>query len=205
MIEVELKSILSLQARARLKRELTGFTQQERVHNLDIYYDTPGFTLFQRAVFVRMRNNTHVQFKFNRTGERAHVQSIEHTFPVQPTAEQAKDMNTMFAYFLPQWKAAPDMAQAIESNDLIELARIDNVREIYTDGTITVSLDAVAGLGEFVELEAHCEEGTETHQILRRLHDFLDKIDLQHLRLGYVELWLHRYRPAVYRLGRYQV
>ena len=60
-------------------------------------------------------------------------------------------------------------------------------------------------LGAFVEVEVRCDEGSTTNEARVRLQAFADALGLQHMRVGYVELWLQRYNPPAYRLGHYHL
>jgi adenylate cyclase class IV len=175
------------------------------VHNSDTYYDTPTWDLLRRAVFVRVRNNQKVEFKFNEDTTQAHGLVNERVFPLQSSPTELDKMNALFAYFLPTWIPATSFEEAIKANKLIELVSIDNTREAYADENIGLSIDHVKGLGNFLEVETHCEEDTDTSQAQARLQAFVSDLDVQHIKVGYVELWLHKHNPAAYQAGRYHL
>jgi len=65
----------------------------------------------------------------------------------------------------------------------------------------------VEGLGDFFEVETHCEEEIKIGQAIAKLQDFVASLAFSALRpvkVGYVELWLRSHLPQVYRLGKYQ-
>jgi len=98
LIEVELKCELLPEAVPRLKEKIRYLKFHGVVQILDRYYDTSGFDLLQQAVFVRVRNNSQLQFKYNERRDEAHVQSLERVFPLLPeTAQQVEEMNALFA------------------------------------------------------------------------------------------------------------
>lgn len=175
------------------------------VRNVDIYYDTPAYNLLQQAVFVRVRNNQHLEFKFNEHAEKTHGQSTERTFSLLPDADMAAKMHALFTRFLPHWYTAPTVEAAFTHNGLIELARIENNRESFSQDGIYVSIDHVTGLGEFLEVETRCEEGTDTSHAQSRLHTFISDLNVEHIRVGYVELWLRMHNPHAYQLGKYHL
>ena len=126
-------------------------------HNRDKYYDTPQFDLLQQAVFVRVRNDQQLEFKFNEQGETAHRQSTERVFSLFPDPGTGEKMNALFTRFLPQWSASSNFSEAVTKNHLTELAYINNTREVYVDGAIHLSIDHVEGLGDFLEVETQCD------------------------------------------------
>src|SRR2546429_359947 len=143
MIEIELKYALNPALSAQLQEQLQQMSFTGAVNNDDLYYDTTSFDLLQRAVFVRVRNEHTLQFKYNEAADRAHMQSIERSFPLVSDAASIASMNDLFTHFLPYWHPASSFAQAIELNNLIELASIRNKRKVYTQDNIIVSLDEV--------------------------------------------------------------
>lgn len=205
MIEVEFKSRLTPDIQSKLQTKLQHMHFERTVHNVDMYYDTSRYDLLQQAVFVRIRNNTRLEFKFNEQVEVEHGQSIERSYALAPDAAQAEHMHRLFTRFLPLWQPAGTVATAIEKNSLGELARIDNQREEYTQDAFYLSLDHVKDLGDFIEVEVRCEEGADTSRAQKQLQAFVADLGIEHLRVGYVELWLQKYDMAAYRLGRYQL
>jgi adenylate cyclase, class 2 len=204
MIEVELKYQLNPALSAQLQEQLQQMSFRDAVDNHDMYYDTPAFDLLQHAVFVRVRNKRELQFKYNEAADKAHTQSIERSFTLEPDSASLTSMNALFAHFLPRWLPASSFAQAIGLNNLIELASIRNKRKIYTQDNMIVSVDEVEELGSFLEVEAQYEEGKDTTSPLATLQAFAARFKLQPVRIGYVELWLRSHNPQAYLLGKYQ-
>jgi adenylate cyclase class IV len=174
-----------------------------RLRNADTYYDTPGFDLLSQAVFVRVRNHRHLEFKFNEQADPAHIQSTERAFSLLPEQRQAGEMNALFSHFLPQWRSADTVAEALCRNGLIELARIENRRAQYTYRNLVICVDQVEGLGEFVEIEMQCEEGSDTHQAIAQVQALAASFAARQVRVGYVELWLQKYHPQADHRGKY--
>ncbi|EFH80238.1 adenylate cyclase [Ktedonobacter racemifer DSM 44963] len=175
------------------------------VHNRDIYYDTQDYALLQQAVFVRVRNKEKVEFKFNENIEKVHGQTTERTFPLHPDTDQVKKMNALFTRFLPTWQAQPTVGAAISQNGLVELAHIDNKREEYSQNGIYVSVDHVAQLGDFLEVEVRCDENDDPEKAHTMLQAFVSELDVKHIGVGYVELWLHEHNVKAYQLGKYHL
>jgi adenylate cyclase class 2 len=205
MIEVELKCELTPAVWERLRERLRDMKLKGVVHNLDIYYDTSQYDLLKQAVFVRVRNGNRLEFKFNEHAEQAHVQCSERHFPLEPGPELTAKMNTLFTRFLPRWRAAPQVPAAIAENCLIELARIDNHRECYSNDLLEVSIDHVVGIGNFFELETRCKDKADTNRALSMLSTFASEVGAQHIQVGYVELWLRTHNEQAYQLGKYRL
>lgn len=206
MIEVELKCELFPEALRKLREKLQFMTFHGVVQSLDRYYDTIKFDLLQQAVFVRVRNNSQLQFKYNEGHDVAHVQSLERVFLLpQENAQQVEEMNALFTRFLPSWHAESDFEVARAANGLVELAHIGNRREVYTSDDMQISVDHVEDLGDFLEVELQCEEGSDTSKALVELHSFISELGVQPVEIGYVEMWLRVHNPQAYQLGKYRV
>lgn len=210
MIEVELKYKVSSSTQMSIRQKLQDVSAPTISNNTDIYYDTQQFDLLQQAVFVRLRNSSQLEFKFNEQAQKAHVQSIERTFPLSIMLHQdkAQAMNALFRRFLPDWHDVHNVKAALDENALIELARIRKQREVYRDKDIAIMLDNVEGIGRFLEIETQCEECTDTCEALARLQAYASRLDTnlsKPVPVGYVELWLREHNPQVYQMGVYKV
>jgi adenylate cyclase, class 2 len=204
MIEVELKFAIAPDSRARLEKYLAMTGSARRLRNSDTYYDTPTFDLLSQAVFVRVRNQQRLEFKFNEQAAPEHLSCVERTFSLASEQGKLAGMNTLFARFLPRWRAAGTIGAALHQNGLIELVRIENQRTEYSYENLLVCVDHVEGLGDFLEVETLCEEGSETRQAIEQVQAFAAGLDAQQVHVGYVELWLQKYHPSAYRQGKYQ-
>jgi adenylate cyclase class IV len=204
MIEVEVKFELLPKAWSQFKEHFAAMQFVRRVRNSDIYYDTPRFDLLRQAVFVRVRNQQWLEFKFNAQAAPTHIQSTERSFALNLHPSQAEEMHALFARFLPRWCAAAAPEEALHCNGLRELARIENHRTQYSYENLIICVDQVEGLGNFVEIEMQCEEDSDIQQAIARVQDLAAGFAARQVRVGYVELWLQRYHPQAYRLGKYQ-
>jgi adenylate cyclase class IV len=68
-----------------------------------------------------------------------------------------------------------------------------------------LSIDHVEGLGDFLEIETQCEEDADTTLAQARLDAFVSDLEVRHIKVGYVELWLYQYHRAAYEVGRYRL
>lgn len=205
MIEVEVKCAVAPQAWPLLEARLREARFERHIHNVDVYYDTPDWDLLQRAVFLRVRNQQKLEFKFNEQAEKAHIQSTERAFALQPQPDQAAAMNELFSHFIPAWSPMPTWEAAQLENNLVELARIENTRRQYSLDSVQLCVDHVTGLGDFLEAEIECSEGTDTRQARAQLYTFIAEFATEPLPIGYVELWLRQHNPQAYHKGVYQL
>ena len=203
MIEVELKFELLPTSWPRLEEQLATMQLVRNIRNSDTYYDTLEFDLLSQAVFVRVRNHLHLEFKFNEQAAPAHIQSLERVFSLMPEPRQAEEMNALFSRFLPRWRSADTVNEALHKNGLIELAHIENQRIQYMYDNLVVCVDQVEGLGDFVEVETQCEEGSDTSQVEARMQYFAAGFAARRMHVGYVELWLQKHDPQAYQRGKY--
>src|SRR5258708_21122032 len=173
MIEVELKCELFPELLPKLQERLQHMTFACTADNVDRYYDTRRFDLLQQGVFVRVRNDHQLEFKFNEQGEKEHRQSTERVFSLFPDPDAREKMNALFTRFLPNWSASSNFSEAVTKNNLTALACINNTREVYVDGAVHLSVDHVEGLGDFLEVEMQCEEDGDTSEALALLHEYI--------------------------------
>ncbi len=205
MIEVELKYNLTPESLSVLREKLRAMEFHGKVENSDVYYDTSTFNLLRQAFFVRVRNNHQLQFKFNVEGSIVHNQSTERAFQLPLDQISAQEMNSLFARFLPGWIPAFSLEMVINKNGLIELARIQNTREVYSNDDMYLSIDHVKDFGDFLEIEIHSEEDADTDEALAKLQNFASNIKLEPINIGYVEMWLRVHNPQAYQLGKYRM
>ncbi len=211
MIEVELKFEIVPRSRTLLQAKLDAMPLVRwlgRIENADTYYDTANFDGLLQAVFMRIRNRAHLEIKFHEQADPAHTHSTERVFPLDAAPPLVKEMNALCSRLVTGWLEAETVEEAIRANTLLEFAHIQNRRTQYVYENLVLSVDRVKGLGDFFEIETHCEEGTETEQAIARLQRFASALAFPSLRpvwVGYVELWLRRYLPQVYQLGKYRV
>lgn len=204
MIEVELKFKLTADSLPTLEEYLATIGTARHLQNSDTYFDTSAFDLLRQAVFVRVRNQQRLEFKFNEQAAPAHIHCTERVFSLAPEPRQAEEMNYLFSSFLPDWQEDCTVREALHRNGLIELAHIENRRVEYTCENLLLCVDQVEGLGNFLEIETQCEEGSEIAQAVSRVQTFAAGIMALQVHIGYVELWLQKYHPYAYRKGKYQ-
>ncbi|QBD83689.1 CYTH domain-containing protein [Ktedonosporobacter rubrisoli] len=200
-----MKCELSSQLLEKVRQKLQGMDFTGVVHNQDIYYDTPTWELLRKAVFLRVRNNSQIEFKFNEDLSQEHGLVNERSFPLHASPTDLKKINALFARFLSTWIPVTAFQTGLKENGLKELVRIDNRRETYTDGRIVLSIDHVEGLGDFLEVETQCQDESDTSLAQAQLQAFVADLNVEHIKVGYVELWLYKHNPEAYKAGRYHL
>ena len=204
MIEVEMKLALTPDALPRIEQLLAKTQLLRSMRNFDIYYDTPEYGLLRQAVFVRVRNNWSLEFKFNEQASVERMQIVERAFSLRPEPNKLHEMNTLFSRFIPCWQAVDSVEEAPGRNGLVPLARIENKRAQYVWDNLLLSVDRVQGLGNFLEIEMQCEEGSDTRRAEEKVQRLAADFASRPIHIGYVELWLQKHNPRAYRYGKYQ-
>lgn len=211
MIEVELKFQVPAEARAQLQTKLAmlpSSKQLEQIHNVDTYYDTANFDCLRQAVFIRIRNQKYLEIKYHEQGiDPTHTHCTEQVFSLSSDPLQVKTLNDLCARFLSQWQAAETIEEAFHANGLQAIVQLSNQRSRYLYEELTLCLDHVEELGDFLEIETICQRESEIRKALASLQEFAAHLTLPALRqvkTGYVELWLCSHLPHLYHMGIYQ-
>ncbi|HLZ64166.1 MAG TPA: CYTH domain-containing protein [Ktedonosporobacter sp.] len=200
MLEVELKCPLTAEMWPKLQIQLQRMSKLSVKSSIDRYYDTPHleFLRHPRSVFVRLREERHLQVKFDECeSDDEQIPCVERGFLITED-HLPEEAHLLVRHFMPRWQAASTWTEAVKRNELEVLACIQKTRVSYTDGTMLISVDRVAGLGDFVEAEIQCDEGTDTQSALTRVQMFLSELGGKPLRAGYTELWLYQHHPQAY-------
>ena len=66
-----------------------------------------------------------------------------------------------------------NLARLLRCNQLEELARVDKHRSVFTDDPFIVCIDDVAHLGQFLEVEINCPEGSDIHETKAHVDAFV--------------------------------
>ena len=210
MIEVELKFRVPPEARAQLQANLEmlpSSKQLEPIYNVDTYYDTANFDCLRQAVFIRIRNQKCLEIKYHERVDPTHTHCTEQVFSLSSDPLQVKAMNTLCAQFLPGWRQAATIEEALHMNKLKAVVQLKNQRSRYLHEQLTLCLDHVEELGDFFEVETTCQRASEIRKAQRSLQDFVAHLTIPALRqvkIGYVELWLRSHLPHAYQMGIYQ-
>lgn len=206
-IEVELKfQVLD-------DKEISSFLTNLDFVNLktvvDVYLDKAKADLFKKGIFIRIRNNKKLDFKFNmedflgKSFEDLHEHCDEYSFKIPIQEESIQNLNNVIKIL----KLCPvrknSLAEFMENNQLIESMKIDKNRRIFKDDKFEYSLDDVKSLGKFLEIEFLTEETTELESIKQEMRKKLKGLGLRPITVGYNELYWRKKDFNLYMQGKY--
>ena len=114
MQEVEFTCAVTPEVRLRVMEKLARQEPQDIVVNEDRYYDTETSTLYEQAVFVRVRTrrqtlatSAQLQCKFDEPkSEKQHILCIERAFDLSHDL-LPDSAHAVFRRYLPEWVRAP--------------------------------------------------------------------------------------------------
>ena len=159
----------------------------------DQYFDTADRRLFLAGVFVRLRNGGRVDIKYNadiNDVSHSHCSDTGYSYPLSESDKLV--IREFIGEFL---DLGPE--SDILGSCLVPFVRIEKLRNDYVRPGLTLSVDEVAGLGLFVELEADSVSHVSAMYEIFRAHS------LDNLPVGYVEIYLRSYNYPLYLQGRY--
>jgi len=205
-IEIELRyQILNTH---QLAPFLAPFQPLHRKHDIDIYLDTPQAILYQRGIFIRIRNGKKLDFKFNRACLDNPALAIqdhceEHSFALPLiTADLAKINNLLVSLDLKPIATA-DLALLKSMNNFDTHYTVDKMRTSYKHNLFTLCVDEVADLGTYLEIELMASTLDNLDSIKNQMQGLLFGLDLAPLKTGYGTLLLRKKDFAHYLLGRF--
>jgi len=153
--------------------------------------------LFENGIFVRIRNQTVFEIKYNADlNDFSHMSCEEYNFDWPLSTNNAELVAEFLSQFIPNMNAL-DPSDVMGSFGLQELVTIRKTRKTYAEEGLRVFIDDVEGLGTFVEIEA-IEAGK-----FRAIAEFCETVGLHHIPTGYVELYLRQHKFDLYQRGRY--
>jgi adenylate cyclase class IV len=206
-IEIEKKYQLLTTDIGELTRKLT-YIDEKRV--TDDYFDTPDGQFYQAGIFIRIRNQSSLDIKFNpdhlgKSNVSDHVSCHEYSFqePFQESDEPLfKSLGSLIGIRQPSGKS---FSSFVDTNNLHPLVVIDKIRQTYTNESYTVVVDHIENLGVFMEVEysASSEEGLKLEQILSGIDALMEGIPAKSLSTGCFEIILRQENFDLYKKGKY--
>lgn len=205
-IEIELRyEVLELE---QLEKFIEPFKQLHRKRDTDIYLDNQDAQLYQQGIFIRIRNNKQLDFKFNRAcldNPDLALQDYceEHSFSLPLQQADLASINQLLASFslLPCNNADIDHFKL--ANSFMEHYVVDKVRTSYHYPPFTVAIDEVVGLGTFLEIELMAATIDNLAAIKKEMEHLLRDLSLKPLKTGYGTLLLRKNDFEHYLLGRF--
>lgn len=207
-IEIELKfEVLDRNEVQRFVRDLKVIEQKSIV---DMYLDTKEADLFKRGIFIRIRNGTKFDIKFNQEDigkslndiiEHTHCDEVSNPLPLTLASIASINETLKLLGLTPMHD--PSLEDLMKRNSLIESITIDKQRASYQDGEFHIDLDTVKDLGEYLEIEKMTDETADRHEALAKMRDRLNGLKLRHVDVGYNELYWRKHDFDRYLQGKY--
>ena len=205
-IEIELRyQILKPE---QLAPFLTSFQPLHRKHDIDIYLDTPQAILYQRGIFIRIRNGKKLDFKFNRACLDNPALAIqdhceEHSFALPLVATDLPKINDLLISLDLKPIATADVALLKSTNHFDTHYTVNKIRTSYKYNLFTICVDEVADLGTYLEIELMASTLDNLDSIKNQMQQLLLDLDVTPLKTGYGTLLLRKKDFAHYLLGRF--
>lgn len=208
-IEVELKY------QVMNKAELSTFLKNLKLKNQktvkDIYLDTNDGDLFKRGIFIRIRNNTSLDFKFNLAEVQKKITDMpfdhshcdEYTCSVPLPKDALPELNTISVLLGMKKVKKASLSEFMAENSLIESVKVDRKRAIYTAGKFDIVIDIVKGLGDFLEIEYMTSDVKNLENVKDEMREYLKEYNLKYINTGYNELYWRKHNFKLYLEGKY--
>lgn len=208
MIELELKYRL----------ENTAFTQAIEKYDAvckeqcDSYFDTPNGLMYCGGNFLRIRDNSRIDFKLF-VGDTTHNFCEETRYALEDFTDKNKKLCALLKTlgFDLDGIAFSSFEQFCSACKLTEIATIKKHRRAFQIGGVEFSIDEVDSLGFFLEIEYNFPDTkfdlTQNRQwLISKAIDagILDLACDTPVTIGYVELYLKKHNMELYKKGKYQ-
>ncbi|HUW21444.1 MAG TPA: CYTH domain-containing protein [Candidatus Bathyarchaeia archaeon] len=206
-IEIELKFEILDPSQIEHFLESLKFVLKKRI--VDVYLDTPDANLFKQGIFIRIRNNKKLDFKFNPKhfgGHGSyclhdHCQELSFALPLKTDAVAAA--NRICSVLGLKKIIDPNLAGLKQANHLIESVVIDKLRRSYQDSKFSYDLDDVKNLGLFLEIESLVSTDENIEKIKKEMITRLKNLKIKHLNVGYNEIYWRKHNFNLYLQGLY--
>jgi adenylate cyclase class IV len=160
---------------------------------IDVYYDTPEAVFFQKWIFIRIRNNSRIDIKYNKSKvDIKHLSCNEYSFNLPLNKTDEHHITDFFKEHILKEKQNDIFKQF----NLQHFVTIDKQRKMFHNQHIEVVIDDVAWLWKYIEIEALDDN---KNMVL----DTAEKLNLLHIPVWYVELWLRKNNFPLYKKGKY--
>lgn len=168
----------------------------------DTYFDTTDGTFYQKGVFIRLRNHTSLDIKFNPDdvlgkGSCDHSSCFEYNFPVPfsfpPSFDEIQE------YF--PLNSAVTFDEFLSANYLKPLVILNKKRTTYDHPLFLIMIDQFENFGTFIEIEA---KNPHDPNFMQHVNLFIQDLPLTPMyATGYVALAVNETNPDLYKKGLY--
>lgn len=191
--EKEIKIELKIDLDSFIKRiQKKGYKLTHTLSQVDIYFDTGDWFLYQNIAALRLRrvNNKDFSFSFKKVFylpkvSDYYVEEVELRFPLKDTSE----LNDIFKRMnipLTQsgFKNGSELTEYLSKHGYFDEQRMPKKRMVYSNGEDEITIDDVEKVGIIVELE--CSQNEPLHIV----GTLLDKNEWQRSLEGTSYIWL---------------
>ena len=207
--EIELKfEILNIK---KLQNFLNNLTFKVKKRVKDIYLDTLDGDLYKKGVFIRIRNDKTLDFKFNLDEiskdatkiKLNHTHCDEYNFTLPLTKESLKDLNEVAQLLGMKTVEKADLEEFKTKNNIIEPVVLDRERQYYTSNKFDIIVDNIEDLGQYLEIERLAKVDDDMEQIKEEMKQFLKGLDLKYVNTGFNELYWRKHDFKLYLQGKF--
>jgi len=211
-IEVELRfDILNFDHKIDL-----SLSSKKRI--VDKYYDTKSGVLFKKGIFIRIRNDKTLDFKYNYEDlinlniKNDHTHCDENSFALPLEINKLQSFTNICNILNLKTPTQLTVKDFIKTNQLVKLATVDKTRQHATANGFEISIDNVKDLGRFIEVEKIIEVDINDKDYDNSLKSLKQEIkaftqslnlDLKQNKTGYCELILRKTNFELYKQGKY--
>lgn len=205
-IEIELRyEVLKPE---QLSPFLASFEKLHQKHDVDIYLDNPQALLYQKGIFIRIRNGKKLDIKFNRATLENPDLAIqdyceEHSFALPLQEKDLNTLNELLVSLNLKSLAIADLEHLKAANGFGEHYRVDKLRTSYKHNSFTICIDEVKDLGIFLEIELMASSIEDLASIKQEMQHLIRELDLAALKTGYGTLLLRKKDFEHYLMGRF--
>lgn len=199
--EVELKYKIR---EPKLIEKFFSDSESKSVKNLvDKYYDNKNSDFFKKGIFIRVRDDKNLDFKYNFEDDK-HEYCQENRFELPLCMEKADSFNKLLKMLgLKTLSNDISLSVFLKLNNLIEFVVIDKNRTRISKDGLNFYFDNVKGLGEFIEIEGFPNYSSEIKSMIASIEEIAKKLNLKKVDTGYVELYLRKYNYNIYKQGKF--
>jgi len=204
VIEVELKFQILDEIQVREFVKNLKFISRRKI--VDKYLDTKNADLYKKGLFIRIRDDNNMDFKYNlEDTECKHEHCEEHSFSLPLTIDSLVSINKICRALSLNNIMNPNIEEFMARNNLIVSITNDKTREVYRDEKFEFCLDDVKGLGKFIEIEMHAAKEDDLEKIKDAMRERIRGLKIKLITTGYNELYWKKNNSDIYRQGKYHL
>ncbi|PIS32000.1 hypothetical protein COT40_02385 [Candidatus Peregrinibacteria bacterium CG08_land_8_20_14_0_20_41_10] len=176
----------------------------------DIYYDFKDFLLLRKGIFIRSRNQNILQIKFSLDdllGDKIgpHEAAETYTFLLPFVFEERKKLQSILSILDLVSPIRPTLPTFLKINHLEAYVKTKKKREIYVKDSSIFHLDAIEKLEPILEITQQINGQEEVSSTKAEMEQLVATLHLEKTILGPLEIYLRKYQPEIYQLGKYKV